>query len=470
MASVVARHGEGKPPRRPQDSSSTTAYFLGASGLAIIAVAALWAHEWRVAPPTFPDVVIWALVVAAADLLVVRLDPGISLSMSLSITLAAAMVLRPSEAALVAFLGYVDVGEWRGESTWPQMLFNRSQVAAAIAAASLVFHASSASIFEWPGVELWALLILGVDFFVNACFVVPGATMRRGTRPVAVLQGMFGQSPRSAVLLYVSLGLVAPLMALAYVTAGAWGLSVSLIPAALAGLTLRQVQSLSDADRRIAEKDSALRALEEHLADERRDERLALAGELHDDVLPALFKVHLLGQVLRDDLGAGRLLDLDVDLPELLSAIEYASDSVRHVVSGLRASPVGPGGLSAALVLLARDLESAGSPPVSVDVKVSASSNASQLAVYLVAREAMTNAAKHSRGGEIRVEVSEDESAVRLVVADDGVGFDARTAAPENHFGLQLMRERVEAMRGTLVIDGRLGQGTLVAASFPRDG
>jgi signal transduction histidine kinase len=190
---------------------------------------------------------------------------------------------------------------------------------------------------------------------------------------------------------------------------------------------------------------------------------------LHDDVLPALFKVHLLGQVLRDDLSAGRLLDLDVDLPELLLAIEYASGSVRHVVSGLRASPVGPGGLATALALLARDLESAGSPHLWVDVSVSAASSATQLAVYLVAREAMTNAAKYSRGSEIRVEVSEDESAVRLVVADDGVGFDTRAAGPENHFGLQLMRERVEAVRGSLVIDARLGQGTLVAASFPHE-
>jgi hypothetical protein len=41
----------------------------------------------------------------------------------------------------------------------------------------------------------------------------------------------------------------------------------------------------------------------------------AVAGDLHDDVLPALFKVHLMGEVLKQDLASGRLLDLDDDLP-----------------------------------------------------------------------------------------------------------------------------------------------------------
>ena len=47
---------------------------------------------------------------------------------------------------------------------------------------------------------------------------------------------------------------------------------------------------------------------------------MVVAGELHDEVLPPLFKVHLMGQVLRQDLDSGQLLNLDCDLPELLSA------------------------------------------------------------------------------------------------------------------------------------------------------
>ena len=47
---------------------------------------------------------------------------------------------------------------------------------------------------------------------------------------------------------------------------------------------------------------------------------MALAGELHDEVLPALFKVHLMGQVLKQDLASGQLLQLEEDLPGLLDA------------------------------------------------------------------------------------------------------------------------------------------------------
>ena len=66
------------------------------------------------------------------------------------------------------------------------------------------------------------------------------------------------------------------------------------------------------------------------LANERRDERQVLAGELHDEVLP-LFKVHLMGQVLRQDLDSGRQI-----LPELLTATEMAQSAIRDVVRGLR--------------------------------------------------------------------------------------------------------------------------------------
>ncbi len=149
-----------------------------------------------------------------------------------------------------------------------------------------------------------------------------------------------------------------------------------------------------------------------------------MAGELHDEVLPPLFKVHLMGQVLRQDLNAGRLLDLDEDIPELLSATQAAQGAVRGVVGELRKSPIGPAGLRDTLRLLATQLESAGSPGIHLSLSEVEASELSQLLAYQVAREAMTNAARHSLADSIQVNLPQEKDRLRLVVDDDGIGFD----------------------------------------------
>jgi signal transduction histidine kinase len=58
---------------------------------------------------------------------------------------------------------------------------------------------------------------------------------------------------------------------------------------------------------------------------------------------------------------------------------------------------------------------------------------------------------------------------VRVSVTDDGSGFDWLRVDGNRHFGLQMMKERLEAAGGTMFVDSRLGAGTTVAASIPRD-
>jgi two-component system, NarL family, sensor kinase len=91
-----------------------------------------------------------------------------------------------------------------------------------------------------------------------------------------------------------------------------------------------------------------------------------------------------------------------------------------------------------------------------------------QLLCFQVAREAITNAAKHAQASRIRVSLERDGSGALLTVADDGRGFDASDGQPEGHFGLVLMRERVTAAGGSLRMDTGPDQGTRIAARFPQ--
>jgi signal transduction histidine kinase len=89
-----------------------------------------------------------------------------------------------------------------------------------------------------------------------------------------------------------------------------------------------------------------------------------------------------------------------------------------------------------------------------------------QLLVYQIAREALTNAIRHSEARLIKVRVWQDGRSVRLSVEDDGIGFAPEPTKPD-HFGLQLIRERVEAAQGSVLLDSAPGRGTRIVASLP---
>ena len=195
---------------------------------------------------------------------------------------------------------------------------------------------------------------------------------------------------------------------------------------------------------------------------------MTVAGELHDEVLPPLFKVHLMGQVLRQDLANGQLLNLDEDLPGLLSATEAAQDAIREIIHDLRRSALGTGGLVDTVKLLARQLEAAGGPRVAVECQVPLEgSDLAQLLAYQVVREALNNAARHARAGTVGVRLWREGDDLRVTVSDDGLGFDRRAVDQEAHFGLQLIEERVEAVGGRVYVDSQLGRGTTVVAAIP---
>ncbi len=412
-------------------------------------------------------VALWVAVTAAADLMPVTLWGSVSLSTSLPVTLAAGMLLRPSWAGLIAFCGALDIREFRGEIGIARGLYNRGQVAASVLLASAVFHGLGGDVRVWPRVLGVALLMLAADLIANTVLVaLPVAIMSHLSFP-EVIKHVCGKSPLEHLVGYVCLGLLAVFLAVVVVQAGEWGLLSFLVPIVLARQMLIRGRKLEEASKALLGKDLLLASTAEHVLRERRDERMVVAGELHDEVLPPLFKVHLMGQVLRQDLNSGRLFDLDEDLPQLISATEAAQTAIRDLVKDLRRSPIGAGGLNSTIRLLAQQLESAGSPPITLRLQEVGGSHVAQLLVYQVAREALNNAARHSRASRIDVHLWKEDHLIRLTVTDDGIGFDPLHVDREAHFGLQLIVERMEAASGRVVIDSHLGQGTTVTAAMP---
>lgn len=93
-----------------------------------------------------------------------------------------------------------------------------------------------------------------------------------------------------------------------------------------------------------------------------------------------------------------------------------------------------------------------------------------KIALYRLIQEALTNAARHADAIGQRVAAATDDTMLTIHVSDRGTGFDAtRVLASDEHLGLVGMRERVESLGGSLVIDSARGRGTTVIAHLPLD-
>jgi signal transduction histidine kinase len=92
---------------------------------------------------------------------------------------------------------------------------------------------------------------------------------------------------------------------------------------------------------------------------------------------------------------------------------------------------------------------------------------ATQQAMLRVVREAIINAIRHGGAQNITVELSRDPE-LRLVIADDGSGFDRDAVAKSRgRLGLRSMEARIAAVGGELVVESRPGSGTRVEALLP---
>jgi two-component system sensor histidine kinase UhpB len=90
-----------------------------------------------------------------------------------------------------------------------------------------------------------------------------------------------------------------------------------------------------------------------------------------------------------------------------------------------------------------------------------------ELVMYRIIQEALTNVARHARADEVRIRVTADAAGVRLEISDNGQGFD--TDIPVKGFGLLGIRERARQLDGTARIVSAPGQGTHVIVTIPME-
>jgi len=140
--------------------------------------------------------------------------------------------------------------------------------------------------------------------------------------------------------------------------------------------------------------------------------------------------------------------------------VEQAVGELRELARGIHPTLLRDEGLAAAVEALARRA------PLPVAVQSSARErlpDAVELAAYFVVSEALTNVVKHASATQASVLLEREPATLRVTVTDDGVG--GARVAPES--GLAGLRDRLEALDATLLVESEAARGTKVSAFFP---
>jgi two-component system sensor histidine kinase DegS len=87
--------------------------------------------------------------------------------------------------------------------------------------------------------------------------------------------------------------------------------------------------------------------------------------------------------------------------------------------------------------------------------------------LFYIFREALCNSEKYAQASEVSVEFIWEDHMLKLVVADNGIGFDPHTVPASGHYGLKFMRERTELLKGSLSVQSALTQGTTISITVP---
>lgn len=432
--------------------------------LILLAVAAVEAPGRLPSQPL--ELLAWTVLVAVAGFVPLSSGRGPSLAMDLPLLLAAAFTFGPLASGLIALLGAVDIRELRRELSWPRAVWNRSQTSLSVMCASVIF-ARFGELGDWPLTPLVALLALAADATVNYVIVGYGTSLRIGLPLTESLRSMRIGSRSAFFLSYICFGFLGILIAEANAAFGLSGVLASVAPIILGRQAFAHRSRLDNVEQSLAESAIALRHVDERIAAERRDERARIAAALHDEVLQDLYNVTIRAQVLRQDLMTGRLLDLEDDLPAVIRASEAAVEDLRETIQGLRTANVGHAGLVETLSLFARHVEEDSGIQVVLSLDSSVRSTPErELIVYQIAREALSNSARHSQAKTVWLSVSSTSDECVAVVEDDGCGFDLDGLSGHLHFGLQLMKERAASIDAELEIRSGLGSGTVVRLIF----
>jgi signal transduction histidine kinase len=238
----------------------------------------------------------------------------------------------------------------------------------------------------------------------------------------------------------------------------------------MASFSTRKILKLEDQARlryeEAADARGQLKDLSARLVKTQETERRALSRELHDEVGQSLSAVLVELRNLSTGLRVRSEEQSRVHVETIKGLVENTVRVVRNMALLLRPSMLDDLGLIPALKWQARE----SSKRTSMDVSVAAELESDDLpdeyktCIYRVVQEALHNCARHSDATTVRIRVEQQPDHLRLVIEDDGQGFDVHQMKGLGLLGIQ---ERVAQLGGKCSVHSKPGRGTTLSVELP---
>jgi signal transduction histidine kinase len=198
-------------------------------------------------------------------------------------------------------------------------------------------------------------------------------------------------------------------------------------------------------------------------------ERRLVSAYVHDQLGQNLGFLHLKLDQLGNHQAVKKSKDLGSELKRLQGVANESYEIVRDILKKMQPETIPH--LGNVLREYARkvsrradfalNFQAQGSP-------VNLSAEAQQIIFYIFF-EVLNNIEKHAGASNVDVLVEWNEDCLGLSISDNGAGFDSQAAGHANHFGLQILRERIAKLNGQLTINSSVNSGTAISISIPFD-
>lgn len=225
----------------------------------------------------------------------------------------------------------------------------------------------------------------------------------------------------------------------------------------------RLARHSEDLEALVEARTDQLSALSAHLENVREEEKAGLARELHDELGSVLTALAMDVAWLQERLGNSDRPIFD-KLMAVKGLVESAVQTTRGIMQDLRPAILDLFGLSAAILWQVDEFRARNAVVCDADVDedIARIDGASEISLFRILQEALTNIMRHAQATRVRVFYGQIDHAIVLEIADDGVGIIAETVRKPMSHGLTGMRERVRCLGGKISIDGRPGLGTVI--------
>ena len=203
-------------------------------------------------------------------------------------------------------------------------------------------------------------------------------------------------------------------------------------------------------------------------------ERERVAREVHDGLAQTLGYLNVQLGLLDQLLAAGDRSRAQAELEEMALVTREAYQDLRQAITDLRTPLSSTGGLRRTLREYADKFSSRTGIPCRFEGHRGAPailSPSAEVQVIRIVQEALANVHKHAPGSEVWLSVDATEREARVIIRDNGPGFDLDSAIMRGgQFGLQTMKERAASVGGALRIDSHPGAGTAIEVVVPLEG